>query len=156
MIPAGYLGTAFLGGLLLTVNQNQKTSKPLLSGLGVMMILITVFFSFRTFNLLTIHFGLISGAFLIFLGIALLNIWSRFILAFLAVQLSLNSLQDIKTLIFISATSGTPTDAQAMSQSIFPLPAIIWAIIFGVIAMAILFSSLKSVFFHPTVKNEKD
>lgn len=68
---------------------------------------------------------------------------AHFLLSFLAVQCCLNALFDLKTLIQLSMTSSTATDALNMQNST-GIPAIAWAIIWAVISIGILSGALWS------------
>jgi hypothetical protein len=68
---------------------------------------------------------------------------AHFLLSFLAVQCCLNALFDLKTLILLSVSSPAGTDARNMEAST-GIPAIVWAVLWGVISMAILSVSLWS------------
>lgn len=71
---------------------------------------------------------------------------AHFLVNFLAVQCCLNALIDIKNLFFISVSSAkTPTDAVNMAQ-MTGLPATLWAIIWGAMALVILGGTLWTVF----------
>lgn len=144
VIPAGYIGTTILGGILISLLVKYRIDKFIVAFFGGLLILTTIVFG------LTSLFSIITG---ISLGIVLLllayNLKGKvlfFFALFLSALLCLNSLGDLKDLLFLSAFSGTTTDAQIMSQTILPLPAIVWAIIFALISVFFLILSLKDIF----------
>jgi len=155
VIPAGYIGTSFLGGALILINSKRYTEKFLFIFLGLFFIGMTFFFGLTT--LLTIAFGFGVGFLFIFLGLAFKGNFPKFLLSFLSIQLSLNSLEDLKTLIFYSAVSDVKTDAQNMSKEVFPLPPLVWALIFALVAFILLYISISGAFktkkAPPQVKN---
>lgn len=154
IIPAGYIGTSFLGGALILINSKRYTEKFLFIVLGLYFIGMTFFFGLT--SLLTITFGFGVGFLFIFLGITFKGNLPTFLLSFLSIQLSLNSLEDLKTLIFYSAVSDVKTDAQNMSKEVFPLPPLVWALIFALVAFILLYISISGAFKTkkaPQVKN---
>jgi hypothetical protein len=110
--------------------------------------------------ILPVAFLAMSGAILtcvIGLGFGVVLVWvgrkasiriARFVLAFLAVQTSFNALADLKNLLGLSWYSNTHTDAQNMAK-MFGLPPTFWAVLWGVISMAILVATLVRFYRHP-------
>lgn len=144
VIPAGYIGTAALGGLLIFFNSKKGAEKVLFIILGVFFLLVTLFFGLT--NVLIITFGIGVGFLLLFIGFTFKGNISKFFLSFLAIQLSINSLEDLKSLIFYSAITKINTDAQSMSREVFPLPPIVWALIFAIISLIILYLAISKAF----------
>ncbi len=58
-------------------------------------------------------------------------------LLMLAVQTTLNSVLDIQTLFLVSVMGGQHSDAKNM-EGMTGIPAIVWSLLWGVIALAIL------------------
>jgi hypothetical protein len=144
IIPAGYIGTTFFGSLFLLINSRRGTEKFLFIILGLFVLLITLIFSFR--SPLTLIFGIIIGTLSVVTGIFFKGNIPTFLMSFISIQLALNSLWDIRDLIYISLDQSTPTDAQSMSREILPLPPIVWAVLFGLVSTAILFVVLRIAF----------
>jgi MFS family permease len=144
VIPAGYVGTTLFGAIFMLINSRRKTERFLFIFLGFFLVFMTLFFGLT--NLLTITFGLGVGALAILIGIALKGNLPTFLMSFISIQLALNSLWDIRDLIFISLDTDMPTDAQSMSREILPLPPIAWAIIFALVSAVILVLCLRVAF----------
>src|SRR5439155_6119338 len=68
---------------------------------------------------------------------------AHFLLSFLAVQCCLNALFDLRTLFLLSSLTPTHTYALNMQMST-GIPAIVWAILWSVISIAILIVALFS------------
>jgi hypothetical protein len=92
--------------------------------------------------LLTMIVGAGGGAALIWLGRRAPLGVAQFTLAFLAVQVSFNALEDLRTLFGLSVSSPhVHTDAQNMAREFF-LPAAFWASIWAVLAVLIVGAAL--------------
>lgn len=141
---AGYLGTTFFGVLLLLAIRRAYSAKIVLFSLagliGAMTILFGMivpmlnFFSGQV-TLSSIAFTALTGAGLSAVLYAFGRFGSlktaNFAVAFLAVQLVLNALTDLKTLFFINAPivgSNIQTDANNM-EAATGLPAVAWVFI---------------------------
>ncbi len=98
-------------------------------------------------GLLTWLLGLGSGALL--LGIARYGKgeWVKASAAFLGVQVGLDSLSDVFTLVSLSAFTPVHTDAQNMARD-FGLPAIVWAVLWTAIASAMLLAVVGFLIFE--------
>ncbi len=66
---------------------------------------------------------------------------AHFLANFLAVQCSVNALVDLKTLFLISAMSNGHSDARNM-EMMTHVPAVVWAVLWGVLSVAILTATL--------------
>ncbi len=138
---AGYLGTTLFGILLLIWFRFKYSSRNGLYFASGFVAFMTVIFGILAplWNLLSLKVGfgdivftVVSGA---VLSAALFAVakyaslkWVNFSLAFLAIQCLLNSLQSLKTLFFISATTDSHSDAMNMAQAT-GIPAIYWVLI---------------------------
>lgn len=92
--------------------------------------------------LLTMLVGAGGGAALIWLGRRAPLGVAQFSLALLAVQVSFNALEDLRTLFGLSVSSPhTHTDAQNMAKDFF-LPAAFWAVIWAVLAVLVVGAAL--------------
>jgi hypothetical protein len=135
VIPAGYLGTALFGGLLLllTNRSSPRARRWLALGLGLFFILATVFFAR---NWTAIAVGLLWALALLALanGPPLLQALG---LNLLAIQCSLNALDSLGGLVLLNTGPlRRPNDAQSMA-ALTPLPAAVWAILWSLLALAI-------------------
>ncbi len=122
------------------LSKNSKIVMGSIAG-GVFAILIT--FLALTGSLFSWIAGLLLGSTLFAAAKYLQPVSARFLLSFLAVQCCLNACVDLMTLIILSASSDTHTDALNM-QSLTGIPAIVWAIIWAIVSLVILAGTLWS------------
>jgi hypothetical protein len=141
VIPAGYLGAALFGGLLLLLtNRSQPRGRRLLAlGLGLFFVLVTLLFAR---GLTAIIVSGVTAAGLLALGVYGPTLWLTFGLNLLAIQCSLNALDSLTGLVRISSSPFMArTDAQSMA-ALTHIPAIVWAVIWSLTALAILAGSV--------------
>jgi len=152
---AGYLGTTAFGVLLLFLLRRAYSARAVLVSLAGFVGVITILFALIVplLNLFSGQVTLSSIAFTTIVGAGLaaglLAIarfgslkFANFAVAFLAVQLVLNALSDLKTLFFLNAPlvgSDIQTDAVNM-QNATGLPAIVWIFIW--IGISVLMISI--------------
>lgn len=122
------------------LSKNSKVVMGSIAG-GIFAILIT--FLALTGSLFSWIAGLLLGGALFAAAKYLRPVPARFLLSFLAVQCCLNACVDLVTLITLSASSDTHTDALNM-QSLTGIPAIVWAIIWAIVSLVILAGTLWS------------
>ncbi|MEZ5308868.1 MAG: M50 family metallopeptidase [Pyrinomonadaceae bacterium] len=147
---AGYLGTTAFGIGLLTWFRFGFSSRKALYFTSGFVALMTVVFGLLApiWNLfpdgvtvLSVAFTVVSGALLAggLFAIAryVSDKWVDFSLAFLAVQCLLNSLDSLKSLFVISATSDAHSDAVNMANST-GLPAVAWVLIWIAISFVMI------------------
>ena len=152
---AGYLGAMTFGALLLVLIRRAVAARVVLIGSAmVILVLTTVFGLFKPIiagswsSLSGIPFTLFAGVALAIGLIAVARFASpavaTFVVSLLAVQCVLNALLDLKNVFFLSSPFATavPTDAVNMYNAT-GIPAIIWAIVWIVIAFGILFLALR-------------
>jgi hypothetical protein len=155
---AGYLGTTFFGVLLLFLIRRAISPRVILYALGGLIGLLTLVFGFIVplFNLFggqvtlgSIAFTTVAGAALAAGMLAVARFASvkaaNFAVAFLAVQLVLNALADLKTLFFLNAPfvgSNIQTDAVNM-QNATGLPAIAWILIWIALSVVMISVGLR-------------
>lgn len=136
---AGYLGCALFGGLLIILSASGFSGRTVLTIVGVALGILCLIW---VRNLFGIASGLIIATLLVIAGNRLTVGLADALLLFLAVQVVLNALNSVFDLILISTRQhNIVTDAQIM-QSITGIPAPFWAIIWTVIAIAILIGAL--------------
>lgn len=150
---AGYLGAMAFGALLLILIRRTVAARIVLLGSAVLVFgltiifgLITPIFSFNSWS--GIPFTLFAG---ILISVALVLIArfasarvAMFFTSFLAVQCVLNALFNLKDLFWLSSpfAGGTHTDAVNMAAAT-GLPAILWAAIWIVLALGILWFAMR-------------
>jgi hypothetical protein len=118
---AGYLGASFVGCALLAATRLRKTARWLLWLLGALMITSLIFWVRNLFGAAVV---VVLGSALLLLGRFGRGAWAEGALAFIALQIALNALLDIRTLFLLDA--GVHSDAQSMADR-FVLPAWLWA-----------------------------
>jgi hypothetical protein len=100
-------------------------------------------------NLFGIFSGLILAGLLLLAGSRLSAFWADGLLLFLAVQLMLDAIDNVFDLIWLSVgRSGTLTDAQIM-QELTLIPAPFWAVLWSIIALVVLATSLSLAYRRP-------
>jgi hypothetical protein len=152
---AGYLGAMTFGALLLVLIRRAIAARVVLAGSALLILVLTTIFGlFKPLvagswsSLTGIPFTFFAG---IALAIGLLAVArfasaraATFIVSMLAVQCVLNALLDLKTVFFLSSPFAptVPNDAVNMANAT-GIPAIVWAVIWIVIAFGILSIALR-------------
>lgn len=150
---AGYLGSMTFGALLLVLIRKTIAARIVLLGSAVLIFALTMIFGlikpvFSLSGWSGIPFTLLAGT-LIALGLVLIARFASarvatFFVSFLAVQCVLNALFDLKTVFFLSAPfqAAAQTDAVNMANAT-GLPAILWAAIWIMLALGILWFAMR-------------
>jgi hypothetical protein len=140
---AGYIGTmAYGAGLLLLCRKPQQARVALA---------ITALF------IGAISLGLVrpvgSSGFLLGFGLSIAGVGiaiftsprrAQFLTGFLGVESCLNALFDLKALVYLSTGTDVKTDARNL-QELTHIPAVVWAILWTLVALALLFLALRRV-----------
>lgn len=142
VIPAGYLGAALFGGVLLVLinrHTGHRGRRWIAIGLGMFFALVTLLFAR---SLPAIGIGALSALVLWALGWYGSELWLAFGLNLLAIQSALNALDSLTGLIRLNAGPfNLPNDAQSMAR-LTHIPALFWALLWSLTALAILGFSL--------------
>jgi hypothetical protein len=133
---AGYLGAAAVGCLLMAATRVESKAHRILLGIGVGMLLTLILWIRNPF-----------GAFVVFVwGVTLILLARRgvanavrFFLSFLAIQVALNAVFDVRVLFLIDR--GSASDAATM-EALFLLPSWLWASAWMLISIAMLGATL--------------
>jgi hypothetical protein len=128
---AGYLGAAVVGCLLMAATRVERGAHAILLGIGVFMLGTLVFWMRNLFGAAVV---LAWGVVLVALARRRIGNAPRFLLSFLAIQVALNSVYDIRVLFLID---GGPSDAATMAE-LFLAPSWMWATAWMGIAIAML------------------
>jgi hypothetical protein len=111
---------------------------------GVLLILL-VGYLVLTGSLFSWSVGLAAtGGLLAVLRFASFSV-AHFFLSFLAVQCSLNSLEALRMLYFISTGPGCKATDAAHMASLTGIPAVLWTVLWAMIALGILFFSVRQL-----------
>jgi hypothetical protein len=152
---AGYLGAMSFGALLLVLIRKAVAARIVLAGSALLILILTTVFGLIK-PIVAGSWGSLTGIpFTFFAGLALaigLVAVARFasarvatfVISLLAVQCVLNALLDLKTVFFLSSSfaPSVPTDATNMASAT-GIPAVVWTIIWIVIAFGILLGALR-------------
>jgi hypothetical protein len=143
---AGYLGSAIFGGVLTLLSASSVPARRVLFWLGVTLGIMSLLFVRNLFGLAA---GAALAGLLIVAGRKLREPWADGLVLLLAVQMMLSALDSVADLVLISAVSGaTRTDAQIMAQAT-GIPAMIWAVLWSGLSLAILLVSLRVAYRRP-------
>ena len=108
--------------------------------LGVGFGILCVLFVRNCFGLLmsiVLTVGLLAA------GVYLEAPWDGYLLLFLAVQATLNALNSLVHLLKVTARKEKSINDAAAMAEIFPLPAMVWAMVWGVLSIGILVGALN-------------
>lgn len=150
---AGYLGSMAFGALLLMLIRKAVAARIVLLGSAIFIFALTMIyglfkplFAFGAWS--GIPFTLLAGT-LLTIGLILIARFANarvasFFVSFLAVQCVLNALFDLKTVLFLSSPFSRPelTDATNMASAT-GVPALIWAVLWIVFALGILWLAMR-------------
>jgi|ERR1035437_1043182 hypothetical protein len=155
---AGYIGATVFGVVMLILIRRSVSPHKVLFGLGAFVGVMTILFGIVSpiFNFLTLQvafstvlFTVVSGSLLSAALVALAKFSSlrvaNFSVAFLAVQCLLNSLSDLKTVLFVNTPligSDIQNDAANMAAAT-GLPAFIWVVVWIAIAVVVITLGLR-------------
>lgn len=149
---AGYLGTAVFGGLLIWWGKRPAEARFILQMIGTVILALTVFYGGG--GIFSFVSMLIIGAGILWVSRKANDAACHMFLLMLAVQTTLNSVLDIQTLFLASVMGAQHSDARNM-ESMTGVPAIVWSILWGAIALCILTFSLW-VSYRPQAKTGSD
>jgi hypothetical protein len=150
---AGYLGAMAFGALLLILIRKTVAARIVLLGSAVLIFGLTMIFGFIkpifSFNSWSgIPFTLFAGT-LISVALVLIARFASarvamFFVSFLAVQSVLNALFSLKDLFWLSSPFARETHTDAVNMAAATgIPAIIWVVIWGAVALGILWFAMR-------------
>jgi hypothetical protein len=154
IIPAGYLGAALFGGVLLYLTNRSSPSgrRALAIGLGLALLAVTLLFAR---NWTAFIFGGLAGLALLALGWRGPELGIALGLNFLAIQCSLNGLDSLVGLVRVSSGERRVlSDAQSMAD-LTSIPAVFWALLWSGLALAILGASVYLTLRRPEPAQNK-
>jgi hypothetical protein len=146
IIPAGYVGVALFGAVLILLGRSHRWSRAALAVIGGLMILLSLRYGAPSIvssdflsGILTTLSGIIFGGF--FVGVAWKAApgWIIFLLHLVAIQAGLTAFSDLATVIGLSTDffNAPANDARSMAGLTF-IPAIIWAVLWAILAVILL------------------
>lgn len=135
VVMAGYLGTAFFGGLMIWWGRNPAEARFVLQTIGCVLLSLTVFYGgggwFSVVSMLVI-----AGLIVLISRKASAYVCHMFLLM-LAVITTLQGLVNIQDLFLVSALTSGPSDGKSMEE-LTGVPAVVWSILWGLISLAVL------------------
>ncbi|HSH78357.1 MAG TPA: M50 family metallopeptidase [Herpetosiphonaceae bacterium] len=143
---AGYIGSALVGGVLTILSARGIAARTVLVGLGIALGVLCLLF---VRNIFGVAAGLLLAGALFLAGRWLNRFWADGLLLFLSVQLMLDAFDSLLDLVVLStAAPDARTDAQSMA-AMTGIPAIVWAVLWNMVALAILAGSLYLAYRKP-------
>lgn len=152
VIAAGYLSVAVFAAALIWLGRDYRWSRLALGIIGVVMMVTSFWFGLPgelsteaiLYSSLTMMAGVIFGA--LFLRVALKSTPAMivFFTHLVAIKAGFTAFSDLFGLVGLSTMIAAPrTDAHAMAELTF-IPAVVWAIIWIVVAFALIGWAIKS------------
>lgn len=138
---AGYLGAALIGGMLILWGRKPDSARKSLIGLAVILGAITIVWVRGDW--MGAASALLWTISLAAAGKYLSNDSVLFAAQFLGIQQCLFSLGALRDLVLLSANGVAQTDAGNM-QRMTGVPAIVWAILWSIVGLGIVFASLRA------------
>ncbi len=157
VIPAGYLGVAIFGAVLILLGRNHRWSRGAIAVIGGAMIILTIryglpsIFSTQIFlGILTTLSGVIFGLVFLWVAIRAAPGWIIFLLHLLAIEAGFTAFSDLITVIGISTRffDAPANDAQSMAQ-LTSIPAIIWALLWATVALLLIGGAIWTTWLAP-------
>lgn len=157
VVPAGYLGVALFGAILIMLGRNHRWSRAAMVVIGLVMILFSlrygtpsIFTSHPLSGVLTTVSGVFFGGLFLLVALKATDGWIVFLLHFIAIRAGLTAFSDIVTVIGLSVPSLTParSDAQSMAELTF-VPAIAWAVLWAFAAMTLIGGAIWLTWLRP-------
>ena len=162
VIPAGYLGVAIFGAVLILLGRNHRWSRGAMAVIGGAMIILTMryglpsIFSTQIFSgILTTLSGVILGLVFLWVAVRAAPGWIIFLLHLLAIQAGLTAFSDLSTVIGISTRffDVPVNDAQNMAELTF-IPAIVWALLWAIVALLLIGGAIWTTWLAPTKSSD--
>ncbi len=160
VIPAGYLGVALFGAILIVLGRSHRWARIALGVIGAGMILLSlrygvpsVFSAQVLSGLLTTFSGIIFGGLFLWVAVKAAPGWIIFLIHFIAIKAILTAFSDLFGLIGISTTffNAAANDAQSMAELTY-IPAIVWAVLWVMIAVGLIGGAIWMTWLKPAKK----
>ncbi len=165
VIPAGYLGTALFGAVLIMVGRNYRLNRLAILLLGAAMVIFSLRYGIpgllvpRYFleSILTVVSGVAFGAIFLVVGLRSSANGITFLIHLVAIQAGLTAFSDIAMLVGLTARLGhiPANDAQSMAELTF-IPSIIWAILWVIIAVLLIGGAIGFTWVWPLKKRNHE
>ena len=135
IVMAGYVGAAAYGAAMLALARRPGTARLILGVSGGIVALLDVLLVRNPFGL---GWGVLIAAGLLLASRRLPAKAAELTAMFLGVQCVVNSLYDLRTLVGLSTLPNGPVSDAVLMSRIFPLPPLVWAMLWGLISLVIL------------------
>jgi hypothetical protein len=151
VVPAGYLGAAAFGAVLILLGTGKKSSRWALGAVGLGVALFSLRYGLPSLlhehaegGLLAVVSGSILGGLLFLCAWKASDRWIVFTIYLVAFLSGVNAFSDLWTLIGISSSPTTlATDAQSMAGMTL-LPAVFWAVLWALCSALILAAAVRA------------
>lgn len=155
IVPAGYIGAALFGAVLILLGRSHRWSRLALAIIGLMMGLLSLRYGLPSIlsgdllsGLLTTVSGVIFGGFFLWVALKAAPGWIIFLLHLVAIQSGLTAFSDLTTVLGLSLQflNAPANDAQSMAELTY-IPAVIWAAFWALLAIFLLGSAIWITWF---------
>jgi hypothetical protein len=163
VIPAGYLGSALFGAGLIRLGRRPRWSRIALGAIGAAVLLLSLRYGIPSIasaqwssGIVTVAAGVALGALFLWVARRTTPVWTLFLINRLAIQAGLTAFTDLFALIDLSSRlAGAPAnDARSMAELTF-IPAIIWAVTWALIALALIGAAIWRAWLAPLRTDDK-
>jgi hypothetical protein len=146
IIPAGYVGAALFGAVLVLLGRSHRWSRLALGIIGATMALLSLRYGAPSIisgdflnGILTTVSGVIFGGFFLWVALKASPGWIIFLLYLVAIQAGLTAFSDLTSVMGLSLRFFTApaNDAQSMAELTY-IPAIIWAVLWALLAVILI------------------
>jgi peptidase M50B-like protein len=157
VIPAGYLGSALFGASLIYLGRSVRWGRTAMAVLGAAVLLLSLRYGLPSVataqwssGVITVVAGLVIGAGFLWVARKATTAWVLFLINLVAIQAGLTAFSDLFALINLSSQlAGAPAnDARAISELTL-VPALIWAVLWALVALALVGTALWRTWFVP-------
>jgi hypothetical protein len=157
VIPAGYLGSALFGAGLIYLGRSVRWSRAAMAVLGAAVLLLSLRYGVPSIatlqwssGIITVVAGVAIGAGFLWVARKATTTWVLFLTNLVAIQAGLTAFSALFALIDLSSrlAGAPPNDARAMSELTL-VPALVWAVLWAVVALALLGAAIWRVWLGP-------
>ncbi len=140
IVMAGYLGATAYGAAMLALARRPGLARLVLGVSGGWIALLDLLLVRNGFGL---GWGIVIAAGLIVASRKLSAKAAEWAALFLGVQCVVNALYDLKTLVGLSTVVGGPVSDAVLMSRLIPLPPLVWAVFWCLLALGILGAALR-------------
>jgi hypothetical protein len=161
VIPAGYIGAALFGAALISLGRSARWGRVAMGVLGALLLLLSLRYGIPSIataqwqsGIVTVVSGVLLGAGFLWLARRATPAWTLFLINLVALQVGLTAFSDILTLIGLSTAffQAPANDARSMAEITF-IPAIVWAVLWAITAVALIGGALWRTWLRPAARS---